>query len=277
METLKLLMILPILMLLTSIGILLFHYFSTGEFIKKDVELTGGLTIMIETKEKVDLNLLQEKLPNAFLRLASSPTGNTLIIQIQETSEEAKDHVLNVVKEFVPFDENQVTIGKTEPVLGEIFWKQAKLAITLAFIFMAVVVFLLFRTLAPSLAVILAAVSDIIITLTIMNLVGIRLSLATLAALLMLIGYSIDTDILLTTRLIKRHGEFKEKLKSAMKTGLTMSATSIAALVCIFLFSKNFVLEQITLVLIIGLLIDLPNTWIQNAGILKIWLERKHR
>ena len=271
------LMILPILMLLTSIGILLFHYFSTGEFIKKDVELTGGLTIMIETKEKVDLNLLQEKLPNAFLRLASSPTGNTLIIQIQETSEEAKDHVLNVVKEFVPFDENQVTIGKTEPVLGEIFWKQAKLAITLAFIFMAVVVFLLFRTLAPSLAVILAAVSDIIITLTIMNLVGIRLSLATLAALLMLIGYSIDTDILLTTRLIKRHGEFKEKLKSAMKTGLTMSATSIAALVCIFLFSKNFVLEQITLVLIIGLLIDLPNTWIQNAGILKIWLERKHR
>lgn len=277
MEKFKILIIIPISMFLIAIGILLHNYFSTGEFVKKDVELTGGLTIMIETKRKVDLPSLQKRLPNAYIRLASSGKGNTLIIQVEETGEDVKKNILNAVKEFVEFDESKVTVGKTEPVVGAIFWKQAKIALALAFIFMAIVVLLLFRSLAPSLAVILAAVSDIVITLAIMNLVGIHLSLATLAALLMLIGYSIDTDILLTTRLLKRYGEFKEKLKSAMRTGLTMTATSIAALLSIYLFSNNFILEQIALVLIIGLLIDLPNTWIQNACILKIWLERKSK
>ena len=39
-----------------------------------------------------------------------------------------------------------------------------------------------------------------------MRVVGIELSLGTLAALLMLIGYSVDSDILLTNRVLKRRG-----------------------------------------------------------------------
>ena len=69
---------------------------------------------------------------------------------------------------------------------------------------MGLVVFIYFRTLVPSLAVILAAFSDIVVTLAIFNLTGEKLSTAGVAAFLMLIGYSVDTDILLNTRVLKK-------------------------------------------------------------------------
>ena len=41
-----------------------------------------------------------------------------------------------------------------------------------------------------------------------------------IAAFLLLIGYSIDSDILLTTKVLKRRmGTLFERVKSAMKTG----------------------------------------------------------
>ncbi len=272
----KILMIIPVLILVGAIVVLFYHKAVTGEFVSKDVELTGGLTIMADTTQPVNIENLERDLPNMFIRVAGSGGKNTIIVQTQNTTEEMKNHIINKLKKY-GIDEKTITVAKTEPVLGDIFWKQTKIAIALAFFFMGFVVFFLFRNAAPSMAVMLAAFSDIVSTIAVMDLIGIRLSLSTTAALLMLIGYSIDTDILLTTRVLKRGGEFKENFVSALRTGLTMSSTSLAALLSIYLFSGNFVLQQISSVLIIGLLIDLPNTWIQNAGILKFWIERRRK
>ena len=56
----------------------------------------------------------------------------------------------------------------------------------------------IFRDFVPSIAVITVALSDIIIAIGGMSLFGIPLSVASVGAILMLIGYSVDTDILLT-------------------------------------------------------------------------------
>jgi len=128
----------------------------------------------------------------------------------------------------------------------------------------------------PSLAVILSAFSDIIITLAIVNIVGMKLSTAGIAAFLMLIGYSVDTDILLSTKVLKtREGSILNRIFIAMKTGLTMSVTTMAAITVALIFAQSEVLKQIMTILLIGLLIDLINTWIQNAGILRWYMEKK--
>ncbi len=128
----------------------------------------------------------------------------------------------------------------------------------------------------PSFAVILAALSDIIITLAIVNMMGIKLSTAGIAAFLMLIGYSVDTDILLSTRVLKRkEGTVMDRIYSAMKTGLTMNITTIAALIVGLVLSQSEVISQIMTILLIGLFVDIINTWIQNVGILRIYLEKK--
>jgi preprotein translocase subunit SecF len=105
-----------------------------------------------------------------------------------------------------------------------------------------------------------------------MNLVGIQLSLGTLAALLMLIGYSVDSDILLTNRVLKRQGKLNDKLSGAFHTGIIMTTTTLAATTAMFLvswFGAVQIIYEISAVLLIGLLFDVMNTWLTNVGILK--------
>ena len=139
---------------------------------------------------------------------------------------------------------------------------------------MGAVIALLFREPVISGAVMLAAFSDIVESYALMSLLGIKLSMPTIAALLMLIGYSVDSDILLTTRILKRReGRIVDRIFDAMITGLTMEATTLAAVTAILLLSNAAVLQEIATVLLLGISVDVINTWIQNAGIIKWRLE----
>jgi preprotein translocase subunit SecF len=130
----------------------------------------------------------------------------------------------------------------------------------------------------PSFAVVLAAGSDIVMTLAFVNFLGIDLSAAGIVAFLMLIGYSVDTDILLTTRLLKHHeGNVNDRLKDTFKTGMTMTLTALAAVgvSLVIIWNISDVLRQIFGILFIGLVFDMVNTWTANAGILKWYMEVK--
>jgi len=175
---------------------------------------------------------------------------------------------------------SNLQIQQVGPIYGKTLQLQALQALCISFIGMAIVVFLLFRTFIPSFAVILSAFSDIMIAAAFMRVAGIELSLGTLAALLMLIGYSVDSDILLTNRVIKRRGTVEEKVSKAMHTGITMTTTTLAALVSMYIvstfsylvipsFTQITLLSQISIVLIAGLFADMMNTWLLNTGILR--------
>ena len=117
---------------------------------------------------------------------------------------------------------------------------------------MGLVVSLYFRSFIPSIAVILAAFSDMVVTLAIVNLIGLEISTAGIAAFLMLIGYSVDTDILLTTKLLKRKsGTVSERVYKAMNTGLMMSVTTIVAITTALFFTNSLVLKQIMIICIL--------------------------
>jgi preprotein translocase subunit SecF len=115
-------------------------------------------------------------------------------------------------------------------------------------------------------------------TLALVNMLGMKLSAAGIVAFLMIIGYSVDSDILLTTKILKRkENVLNERIYSAFKTGMTMTLTSIAAvlvsLIVVATLSKT--LSQIFTILSIGLGFDLINTWISNLGIMKWYVKTK--
>ena len=163
----------------------------------------------------------------------------------------------------------------SQEAMGQVYW-----ALLFAFIFMAITVFIVFREPVPSIAVILAALCDIVIAIGGMALFKIPLSIASVGALLMLIGYSVDTDILLTTRLLKRHdGTVVKRASDAMETGLTMSISAISAMVVLYIVTAFLIPEASTLtsissVLILGLCADILTTWCMNLTILRVYLER---
>ena len=246
--------------------------------------MKGGSTITIDYDAKINLDELESFLSNQFpladfsIRTISS-AGRTTSIAIDSDAQDNDeiDILLGVIKEHTKLNDDAYTVETMGSSLGDSFFKQTAIALLIAFFLMGIVVLIYFRTIVPSMAVILAAFSDIVVTLAIFNLTGIKLSTAGIAAFLMLIGYSVDTDILLSTRLLKRKGEIMSKVYGAMKTGLTMSTTTLSAVFVALIFVQSDVIKQIMIILFIGLLVDILMTWIQNVGILRLYLEKKKR
>ena len=151
-------------------------------------------------------------------------------------------------------------------------------AMTLAMATLLLSLYFYIRHNVPSFAVIISAFADILMTLVVVNMFGMKMSSAGIVAFLMIIGYSVDTDILLTTRLLKRsRGSLNERMWGAFKTGITMTLTSLLAVVAALLVVQSFslVLTQIFTILAIGLCFDIFNTWVTNASILKWYVQRK--
>lgn len=268
----KKLIILPIALVILSLAIIVNNILSIGFIIDRDVELSGGLRISIPINESVDVKKVESLIKDSHVRIARGYNTNILIIQTKDVNE---SKVIEKLKDIINFDEEKIEIGKIDAAIGDVFWRQAGIAIILSFVTIFVIIFFAFRSLIPSLSMVLSTIFDIIITIAFLSILNIKLSIPVLAGLLMIIGYSVDTDVLLATRMLKRSGDIEEKVFSAIRTGITMTLTSIAALISIYIFSGGTVLRDISLTLIIGLCADIINTWITNTNLFLFWLGRR--
>lgn len=273
----KLLIIVPAILLVIAVGSLINQYSQTGDFFLKSIDLRGGTVITVNSPGPLDLSLVESAISGIgsfTVRETRSLEGYGTIIQ---TGNEINPDDVLAALSSAGFEVSDVSIESIGPSLGASFWTQAQLGMIAAFIFMGIIVFIIFRTFVPSIAVIISAVADITMTLGFMQIFGIELSLAAFAAILMLIGYSVDTDIMLTSRLLKESEEktVSEKLRRALKTGLTMTFTSIGALAALLISSISVVLSEIAAVLLIGLIFDIINTWFTNSVILRWYVERR--
>ncbi|HLD04122.1 MAG TPA: protein translocase subunit SecF [Candidatus Nanoarchaeia archaeon] len=274
----KPLMLIPLAMLVFSLVVISMTYSETGSLMYKGVSLQGGISLTIPVEEPVNVPALEFFLEERFQEsdldiriLSEAGSQKGLIIDASNVKEDA---FLAALRERVSLEEYSIeTLG---PSLGDAFFTQALWALVIAFVLMSLVVLIYFRTLVPSAAVIVAAVCDMLFALAGVNLLELRLSTAGLAAFLMLIGYSVDTDILLTARVLKgKEGSVFDRVVSALKTGFLMNIVALATTIVTLTFSHSAVITQIMWVLLFGLIADIINTWIQNAGILRYYLERK--
>ncbi len=281
----KKLLIIPFIILILAIAQIGIHAAVTGDFMNKGISLKGGISVTIPTGEDVDVDLLELTLSELYsdndievrrLTSVGKTTGLIIDADVDETNYDA--FVISIQEQLPEIPTDQYSTNTMGSSLGSSFFKQILIAVLLAFIFMGVVIFLYFKTPAPSLAVILAAFSDIVITLAIVNVLGMKLSTAGIAAFLMLIGYSVDTDVLLTSRILKRKsGTVMSGIYSAMKTGILMNVTTLAAVTVALIFAQSEVIRQIMIILLIGILVDMMNTWIQNAGLLRLMIKEDRK
>ena len=281
----KMLLLIPFIILILAVVQIGVQTAMTGDFVNKGITLKGGSTITIDKTEMINSGELESFLQSKFSKAdinVRTITSAGQVVSIAVDSDAQENSEINALTKIIVdkynLNKGDYSIEVMGSSLGESFFKQTFTALIIAFLLMGVVVLIYFRTIVPSLAVILAALSDIIVTLSIFNLTGIKLSTAGIAAFLMLIGYSVDTDILLSTRLLKRkEGSIMSRVYGAMKTGLTMSTTTLVAIGVALIFVQSDIVKQIMIILFIGLLVDLVMTWIQNVGILRLYLEKKNK
>lgn len=276
----KLILLVPIIITILCLIYIGFFYSKNNDFINKDVSLSGGTTITLtfEVTQETLEPLKQEFSDISFRKLTDLTTGKqlALIIESSASSEELKPAIEQILN--IKLTSANSSIEFTGPSLSQGFYKQLITALIISFILMSIVIFVLFRTFIPSIAVIFAAFSDIVMPLALLDYLGIKISAAGIAAFLMLIGYSVDTDILLTTRALKkREGTLNQRIYGAFKTGITMTLTALAAILPAFFIVTGLPdsFRQIFLILAMGLFADIINTWLTNTGIIKWYCEAR--
>ncbi|NPA85997.1 MAG: hypothetical protein GXO42_01150 [bacterium] len=230
-------------------------------------EFTGGYSyILVSNLSYSQLTKLLSKYPGASIQLIGK---HKYLIQVPYS---AKLNITALGK--------VQSMAKITPTLGKEFYRTALLMILIGFCMMVIVVFLAFRQLIPGLLMVLSIIFDCLTVLAAMCLLRIPLSLGTLSILLILIGYSIDTDILLTSRVLRQKLlPLRERFRSAMITGLTEQCTALAVmllcLLVVYLLAPGLLLVKYMAVMItVGVLADMVFTWLFNAAALRLWVER---
>jgi preprotein translocase subunit SecF len=245
---------------------------SPGSPVALGIDFTGGTELTVATttpqgevaaafdSEPVSVQPIQAQ-ANQYIVTFQSDNGNALAGQANERLQPVAGN-----EEVVQLRQS------TSAAFGAGAQQTALFGLVVAFLGMSVLAFILFRTFVPSIAIVISAASDIAIPLALMNVLGIKLSLGTVAALLMLIGYSVDSDILLNDHVLRRSGDFYESTYRAMRTGVTMTLTSISAMAVMAVVATAFGIEllaAIGLVLVFGLTADLMNTYLLNLSLLR--------
>jgi preprotein translocase subunit SecF len=109
-----------------------------------------------------------------------------------------------------------------------------------------------------------------------MTLFGVKLAPHTIGALLMLMGWSVDSEVLFDTKILKSgKGDPKERALKAMKTAMTMSAAIFASLSALYIVSTSSLIQDIALVMMLGALFDIINTWFQSLSMVLWYAERE--
>ena len=321
-------LIIPIILLVLSILIIVNFHARTGDFIHRDISLTGGTTISVSSnisylQVQKDLSSKIPDLETSFLSDRSGLQKQVVIL----TSQKPQD-IVPIIEDYFGFKltSQNSNVQFTGSNLSENFYKQLVIAVLIAFFWMAAVVFIIFshkwkiKALAiilnllfgiflgkifltfniifssiiilvfiavivfiyikystPSFAVMFCAFADIVMTLAVVDLINLNISGAGIVAFLMLIGYSVDTDILLTTRVLTRkNSSINREIFGAFKTGITMTLTAIAAVAVALIIIRPFgtVLNQMFVILLIGLGFDILNTWITNTSLIKWFVDK---
>ena len=259
----------PLAVLLAALVVIGGFWAVTGAPVEPGIAFTGGTEMRVTPTG----DQAREDLQNAFETppesIQSVPSDDSFIVTFGNdvAATAVEDQAQQAGFEVGAVDDVSGSFGQSAQI-------QAIGGVIVAFGGMSVLVFAMFRSFVPSIAVVLSAFSDIVVPVALMNLFGIELTLGSVAALLMLIGYSVDSDILLNNHVIRRSGGFYESAYSAMQTGITMTLTSIAAMTAMTIVAALFgieLLSSIGLILVFGLVTDLMNTYLLNMSLLRWW------
>lgn len=286
--------IIPAIAVLFCVGVLLSNFVRTGELVAMGIDLKGGVVVTVPLPGAgIDANAVQNSLRSVpgleaakVARIDSLSGGKQSLSALQfeiagnstaasEFSSEAKRALESL---GAATDESSYDVKTVEPAIAGAILVSTYLAVLTGFALLGVVIFLIFRNKFVIATVLSCIFLDFLGALAVMDLFGISLSPLAIASLLMLIGFSIDSDILITTAVLKnKEGAPVDRAFFAMRTGITMVLAAAASLSSLYFLSGAAVIRDMTLILLGGLAFDLIHTWFTNLGVLLLMAEKKVR
>jgi SecD/SecF fusion protein len=254
---------------ITALGLaaMVFNTATIGSWLKYGVDFTGGTLIQVEFSQPTTAEQIREAVgagtqvtsfgeDNVFVLRAGGGEGTTQV----EITEGIQTQLTDA------FGAGTFEVTRTElvtPTVGEELQRTALVAVLLSFLLTLIYLAIRFEF-RFGLAAVLATAHDIVLTLAFIAIFRIEVLLPTVAAVLTIVGYSLNDTIVVFDRIrenmhakgAKRESSIalinrsiNETLPRTVMTGLSVLATLIA-----LLFFGPIVLREFTLVMLLGII-----------------------
>ena len=235
--------------------------------VQTSIDFKGGTIINISiTSDNHNLTLLRDTLSEQLVKavsvveIQSASNQKELILTTEYLSNETQ---LNLILKQIY--NNDYRINKIEsigPKIGNELSKNARNAVIISLILIGLYITMRFD-LSYAMASIVALLHDLIITLGIFIIINYEISIAIIAALLTIVGYSLNDTIVIYDRIRENisnnpHREknkiINESLNQTLSRTLVTSLTTLMVVVVLFIYGGN-VLKPFALTLIIGVIL----------------------
>ncbi|HEX7090411.1 MAG TPA: protein translocase subunit SecF [Longimicrobiales bacterium] len=252
-------------LLVFFIAAALFFQFSRGGWLNYGVDFTGGTLVQVRFSEPMSVNDLRGVLPGT--EITNFGSASEFLIrapQFEEAGVSAADRVEGALAQR--FGEGSFQVVRTEAVgarVGDELQHRALLAILVSFI--GTLIYLAFRfEWRFGLAAIIATGHDVVFSLGTISALQLEVSLPIVAAVLTILGYSLNDTIVVFDRvrenvkLAGRREDFASILNRSInetlpRTILT-SLTTLAAVLALFIFGGENI-RGFSLIMIIGIVV----------------------
>ena len=228
------------------------------------VDFTGGTLIQVEFAQETSVGELRSILSSAGMESAQIQQfggSNEFLIRTQDF-EGIVEEVSGLLHESYGADGFTMSTDAVGPKVGAELQRKAGIAILMSFAL--TLIYLAFRfEWRFGVAAIIATFHDITITIGLISLLNIEITLATVAAILTILGYSLNDTIVVFDRIRenlkkRRKDRYEDIINSSInetlpRTVLT-SGTTLATLLALFILGGT-VVRPFALVLIIGIVI----------------------
>lgn len=258
-------MLIPVFLFIFSLFILYQNRQKTGNWIEKDVNLKGGFLITIESPEPIDTkrieSLLTKKYGSVFVSDRRTSTGYGVMIEIE--SMVAEDVVSTLKTSGIPI--YSYSVGATEPLIEQEFLSQFRNALIISFILVGITTLLVYKKPILSLYIVSVLSADIIMTLAITSLLGIQMGFISFISLLIIVLYSIWTNLLLNDFFKTKKGAYEKTYRTTVALTLI---TTLTLLIISFIFEFRLLMNMMS-ILLIGFFSNAFFIWSLNKSMLE--------
>lgn len=271
------------LFVITSILVVLSIFILSTKPFNYGIDFTGGLLIELKTDKVIDLsefrNLLNsQNLGEVSLQNIDSPQDILIRISIsnQFTSNQLVDNIKQLIAtNFADINVDYRHIDFVGPQVGEKLIKDGAYATIFSFLAIMLYIWLRFEW-QYGIGILIALIHDIILSLGIINILQLEFNLTTIAALLTIIGYSVNDSVVIYDRIRENKRKFSKISlpnlinlslnETLIRTIFTVTTTLLATLALI-LFGGNAI-YSFSLTVFIGIIIGTYSSIYISAPIL---------
>ena len=249
-------------LLLTSLASLTFKGLNPG------IDFTGGFSVEVSYQEPPVINEIRNELasggfPEAIVQSFGSPKDINIRIMPRDNIDNKA--IGKQIEEILNNSANAVELRGSEfvsPQVGDELTEQGGLA--MLFALMMIMIYILFRFQWKfSIGAVLALIHDVVITIGVFSLFQLSFDLAVLAAILAVVGYSLNDTIVVFDRIrenfrLRRKSETLDvvngSINQTIRRTLITSGTTLLVLLALYIIGGKS-LEGFSLALIIGVII----------------------